>query len=58
MLKVEENNQAIRGQVKSRGVENLRELKYWVSQVIDEAERTGDARRKTKFLALQAELSV
>jgi hypothetical protein len=40
----------------SRGNECLRELRCWVAQVIVDAERSGDRRRKRKFLALRAEL--
>lgn len=56
MLKQEMSNQASTTQVRSRRTEDLFELRQWVAYVIKDAEKTGDTRRKAKFLALQAEL--
>jgi len=57
MLKLEEPNQTVRVHPK-RDAENVSELNRWVAQMIEDAERNGDTRKKAKFVALQAELSV
>jgi hypothetical protein len=55
MYKGKASNQAMPTRL-SRGNECLRELRCWVAQVIADAERSGDRRRKRKFVALRAEL--
>jgi hypothetical protein len=57
MLKMEESKQTVRVHPK-RDAEAFRELNRWVAQMIEDAERSGDTRKKAKFVALQAELSV
>jgi len=56
MLKQMESNQASTTQIRSRKTVDLFELRQWVAHVIKDAEKNGDAGRKAKFLALQAEL--
>jgi len=56
MLKSEQATHVARAHTKTRGVECLCELRNWVTQVIDDAEKNGDTRKKNRFLALKAKL--